>query len=90
MSYDYDRVVGSIEAQIDGSMKVFEAIADEVVRQINSDDESPWHVGRDLWNAYRKNPEAADAVLIAICGWSMKSILIFAGLIEDDEGLLSC
>lgn len=68
--------------------EIFEGIASEVLDQIASEEESLRHIGRDLWEDYRKNPEIVDRVLIALCGWSMKSILIFAKIIPDDEGLL--
>ena len=82
--------VGRIEEMINAvkSEDVFERLAEETFNQINNDDEGFHHIGRDLWNAYVEDPVATDNVLMALCGWRMKSILIFAGLIPDDEGLI--
>lgn len=86
-----NNIISAIESKIahGKATEVFEGIASEVLDQIASEDESLRHIGRDLWEDYRKNPEIVDRVLIALCGWSMKSILIFAKIIPDDEGLLA-
>lgn len=85
-----DDVISLVEDQIaaHGGEEFFEAIASEVLDRIDSDE--PYkHTGRRLWLVYRQNPKVVDQVLIALTGWSMKSLLVFAEIIEDDEGLMS-
>lgn len=74
--------------ETDGSSAVFETIGSQIYDQFVSDDESLKNKGCELWRAYLRNPNATDDVLIALCGWSMRSLLVFAGLIEDAEGVL--
>lgn len=66
-----------------------EKFAEEVTRQIATDEESFQKKGYQIMKAYLEGPETADNMLIALCGWSMKSLLVFAGLTLDDEGLLN-
>lgn len=67
---------------------VYERLAEEIFKQITLDDEGWHHVGRQVIQAFQEAPEASDNMLMALCGWSMKSLLIFSGLISDDEGLI--
>lgn len=60
-----------------------EALTTEILDKINEN--SPYKFGKDLWDTYKQNPQATDAVLITLAGCSMASLLIFSGLIEGDE-----
>lgn len=70
----------------DDSRENYEKIAETVFEAINSDDESYSHIGYHLLKAYLDND--ADAMLTAISGWCVESILIRAKLIPDDQGLI--
>ena len=65
------------------STENYEKIAEAVFESISSDDESYSHIGYHLLYSFLKGD--ADGILTAICGWSMKTILAKAGLIEDGE-----
>ncbi len=65
------------------STENYEKIAEAVFESISSDDESYSHIGYHLLYSFLNGD--ADGILTAICGWSMKTILAKAGLIEDDE-----
>ena len=67
------------------STENYEKIAEAVFESISSDDESYSHIGYHLLYSFLKGD--ADGILTAICGWNMKSILVRAGLIKDDEGV---
>ena len=68
--------------------EVFDRLGTEVIAQILSDSESPKSIGKELLAAYNQSPTITDKVLIGLCGWSMKSLLTFAEIITDDEGLI--
>ena len=67
----------------ENSIENYEKIAEAVFSSISSDDESYSHIGYHLLYSFLNGD--ADGILTAICGWSMKTILAKAGLIEDDE-----
>lgn len=90
MGKTQEEVIETVEkllASEDGA-EVFERLGSEVYYQISSDEKAYNHMGRNLWAAYKRDPALVDDVLMALCGWSMKSLLIFAGIIRDDEGLI--
>jgi len=60
-------------------------LIETIVAEIDTDDESYWKKGIYLLTAYLEND--IDDILISLTGWSMKSLLIKAGLILDDEGI---
>lgn len=64
--------------QVEEIMKsevTLEALAERVVDEMNNDDEALDERGRQLLIAYLDNPSAVDDVLIALCGWSVKSLI---------------
>ena len=63
-----------------------EALADTVIFQITSDDEDPVKVGTHLIKSYIEGD--VDGMLMALCGWSMKSLLAIAGVIPDTEDVI--
>ena len=50
-----------------------ERFAEVVLDEINSDEEQPHHIGSNIIKAYQNGD--CDALLIALCGWSMDSLL---------------
>ena len=59
-----------IEAILDNASRFFETILNE----INSDEEPYYKKARQLLLAYLNN-EHADDFFIAICGWSLESLM---------------
>ena len=57
-----------------------ERLAKEFLSRLNSD-------GEPLRNKGAALIEAGDDLLIPLCGWSLRSLLALAGLIEDEEGV---
>lgn len=62
-----------------------ESIIETVNNEINNDTEPYDDKAMCLLQAYIDNN--VDAVLIALCGWSLESILTKSGLLEDTEGV---
>jgi hypothetical protein len=67
--------------------ELYERFYDGFMEEIQTDDESITHVVRDMLKAYRDND--ADGMLIAICGWSMESLMKKARLIDDEDGMFN-
>ena len=63
-----------------------EALAEEILSQIATDDEAPHKIGYFLLKAYAENN--VDDALVALCGWTLESLCARAGIIEDREGVL--
>ena len=63
-----------------------EALADEIALQIATDDEEPCRAGAKLIQAYIDGD--VDGALMALCGWSLKTLLARARVIPDDDGVL--
>lgn len=59
--------------------------AEAFVNEIESDDESSHKAGFNALLAYLNGD--VDSFSIALCGWSVRSILARAGLIPDEEGV---
>jgi len=60
-----------------------ERLALSLLNSVDTDDENPTRMGRYFAKAYlEKN---MDDLLIAICGWSMQSLLEFALSPENEE-----
>ena len=72
---------------LEDSDVVCESLIEELNNRMASDDEPFWKKGTALMNCYIKNPGVTDDVLIALSGWSMRSLLVFAGIIKDEEGV---
>lgn len=66
-----------------------ERLADAFFESVNTDDEPYDKIGRALMQTYvscsDEQASAVDLVLVAMCGWSMNSLLKKAELIEDDD-----
>ena len=59
-----------------------EALQEEFIIQLNehlaTDDEVPRKKFRALKEAYEKDPDLVDDVLMALCGWCMESLVDMA------------
>ena len=55
--------------------------------QLGSDEEPLRKKAVALLRDYLKAPEVVDNVLMDLCGWSLHTLLVFAGLAEDTEGV---
>lgn len=64
---------GILDSGEEDATKKLESLGDMIAREAFMDEESPERVGRDVLRAYREND--AEAMLIAITGWSLKSLL---------------
>lgn len=60
-----------------------EALAEEVLSQIATDDEATHKIGYFLLKAYMEN--SVDDVLVALCGWTLESLCVRAQIIDDNE-----
>jgi len=67
----------------------YENISKEVFCRSYMDDTTYEEIGRDLIDVYKKNPDVVNDVMIALCGWSLESLAVFAGVLEDEEGLIA-
>ena len=64
-----------IQAILDNANEVFlEKLFETMLNEINSDDEPYYKKGRQLLLASLNN-EHADDFFIAICGWSLESLI---------------
>ena len=65
-----------------------EALQEEFVinlsEQVATDDEVPRKKFRALKEAYEKDPELVDEVLMAICGWRMETLVDNAIAVCDE------
>jgi len=65
--------------------ETFERLGATLYEQIISDDESWVRKAKDVWNAYRKDPELIDEILTSLCGWKMESLLEFSDILSDNQ-----
>ncbi len=68
---DKEQIEGILE---NGSEEFFERFYETLLNEINSDDEPYYKKGRQIFLACLNNP-SADDLLIAICGWSLESLI---------------
>lgn len=65
-----------------------EELQDEFILQLNeqiaSDDEVPRKKFRALKEAYEQDPATTNLVLMAICGWSMETLVDNAIYVKDE------
>lgn len=59
--------------------------ARSVLDSVKTDDEPLDKIGYYLLKAFLED-DVSDA-MIALCGWSMESLMIMSGMLPDDEGL---
>ena len=71
----------------DGEDKL-ETLMEELDKQIAEDDEPRHKKALALLKDYIEDPETVDSILTDLCGWTLHSLLVFAGLTRDTEGLL--
>lgn len=65
------------------SEEELESIIETINNEIFNDTETFRSKARDLLQAYIDND--TDGILIALCGWTLKSILVKADLLPDTE-----
>ena len=63
-------------ALIKADRSACETLMDEIIRRIVSDDNQPSRAGRALIQAFIDNKP--DEMLVALCGWELKSLIAFA------------
>lgn len=63
-----------------------ECLAETVLDSVNTDNESLDKIGYFLLKAFLED-DVSDA-LIALCGWSLESLLIKAKILPDTQGLI--
>ena len=68
---------------MDANEEELESIIETLNNEIFNDTETFRSKARDLLQAYITDD--TDGILIALCGWSLKSILVKAGLLSDTE-----
>ena len=50
-------------------------LTETIIKEITNDDEPFDSVARHLLLIYLENPEIVDEIMIALCGWNMKSLM---------------
>lgn len=64
-----------------------ERLIEAIMKEMDSDDE-PWRrKGNNLLNAYQHND--AEGMLLALCGWSIRTLMVKAGILRDLEGAMA-
>ena len=59
------------------------AFANALLESIRTDDEKPERMGRYIMKAIKEN--SFDDLMIALCGWSLKSLMQQAYILRDDD-----
>lgn len=67
MENTYLEIISKDENRMEDFMSVF----DDAVR---TDEEIPSRKFTMLYNAYKRNPDIVNDILITLCGWSMESL----------------